>query len=188
MYLGEKGETSRAVPSAGGRTSTFWLSWDYTKTSHAVFRFQSFFSVAGMPSGIQKRSHCCVPLFLTHGLQFTHEHLGAVLCPSCVWPGFESRLWGCMPTEPIQCLVPRVNVVSCDGRVSAPSPYIHVNIALKWDQTLSGDLLHKWQSLLKGLQEAPTFSISHSFLEGATCWFHTCRPCETAKQSVVKHY
>ena len=107
-------------------------------TSHAVLHFLFFFSVAGTPSEIQKWSHCCVPLFLACALPFTHEHLGVVPCALCVQFGFKCGSWGCVPTKPILCLVPRVNVVSCDGcvscdgRVSAPSPYVHVNLAYVW--------------------------------------------------------
>ena len=113
MYLGEKGKTSCAVPCAGGRTSNFWLYCDCANTSHAVLRFLLFFSVAGMPSGIQKQSHCCLLLFLACALLFTHKHLGAVPCPSHAQPSFEGGPWGCdsVPRAPCKHCIPQCSCV-----------------------------------------------------------------------------
>ena len=36
---------------------------------------------------------------------------------------------------------------------------------IEWDEELSGELLHKWQSLVRSLKEAPTFSIPRFCLQ-----------------------
>ena len=57
---------------------------------------------------------------------------------------------------------------------------------IEWDEELSGDILQKWQSLIKSLKEAPTFSIPRFYLqdidiEGATLSLHGF--CDASKEA-----
>ena len=65
------------------------------------------------------------------GPLFAHGHLRAVPCLSCLQPGLEGELRGHMSSEPIEYLVPRVNISPCDGRMSIPCRYECVNVALE---------------------------------------------------------
>ena len=93
LNLGAKGRTSYAVPSAGRRISTSWLSCDYTFTSHSVPYFLFFLSswntirntrmvpllcsiLSGTCPSIYTQTSRGTPVSVTHATQLQRRVMG----------------------------------------------------------------------------------------------------------------